>query len=1027
MYRTIMSFLGAAVLCFLAAGGIWGERETADAAVISVSPANVEGNIGEDDETTKTLQEIINDDATYVGAQDVLNFAPGEYEDVGELLVTRPLTLRKAPGSAGDAKFTGKVMINIKSDDVVVDGLTFMDVTVPDIVTIEVDRDPGTDGNQPIRYGFPGKTLAEFFKERLSNQQVLDHLRSASALNQLDNDQISGYFRRTRDQLPNPIDAEDLAGLELTAADMKCEYDIDNEEGSGIIYDLTDDSECTELTYNNELWVTVAGSSTAADNGQIANQHTGDPVSVYAFNAYKMPADIPSPNTRRPLVPGQLPETPTIRPTGPPTEPPSFEIVEQAITSAKAKNGLGIIWVDAYAPDGTCETAEDADGREVEVAEIKGVVIRNNAFDGTEIAAVRAGDWAPPGRNGVTYVIPGDRPGSPPSYNPPLRPSLRPSLRPLTERPFCQSIQCSERVSARAYCQKELDVVANTFRNVGGAGDFLKDGNGRFLTDDDGNKIAEVGNREPAIDLGNVVRAEITDNTIDGGTWDALVLGSTPEGARINIKNNLITNTILDGIKIYGPAAPSPDTGELEEGLHGTRLAPTAADAQSDTVIMVMGNRVTGTSMNRYITLHNGWDPTGDLNLPGTSDLPVELAYYGQRDNCFPVDEGFSEEDEDGDLVWTTEGEATANRRLAPEVWRSAVPTYTFPDTGGGVSNLNEDGTLANDPYDPWGEEQGREGIGYTGLVRISAESCVTSRVSVVYHQPGLSIIGNDLGYTPGPSVSGILSGSPSYGLTLIGDVALAAFSGNNIDFFNSAAVLSATGKAISTKGNYLGVVPRIQTGATTAFAAQDARESEPLGGTADAPRVIGPRESMLNPDRSTLMLTGVEVNAAGTMITLAYNKALRENSEIDPDDFTVRACTESSDCTGRYKVIEVTGVRVAGSTVTLSLGGSSSIAEGDTVVVIYSGAGIQDLLGNAAEAITTSQDVTNNVGRSAPTDSPGSPPTTNQPQAGGGGGGGCALASAGDGGANPGMLLPFMLAGLAFGMRRRRVGARRS
>ena len=1014
MYRTIMSFLGAAILCFLAAGGIWGERETADAAVISVSPANVEGNIGEDDETTKTLQEIINDDATYVGAQDVLNFAPGEYEDVGELLVTRPLTLRKAPGSAGDAKFTGKVMINIKSDDVVVDGLTFMDVTVPDIVTIEVDRDPGTDGDQPLRYGFPGKTLAEFFKERLSNQQVLDMLKGTyRTYNKLTDDKIRGYFGRTPGQLSSPITAEDLAGLELTAADMECEYDVDEEEGSGIIYDLTDDGECTELTYNNELWVTVAGSSTAADNGQIANQHTGEPVSVYAFNAYKMPAAID--DRPRPIPAGEPPApTPTIRPAGPPTDTPNFDIVEQAITSAKAKNGLGIIWVDAYAPDGTCETAENAGGREVEVAEIEGVVIRNNAFDGTEIAAVRAGDWAPPGRTGVTYVIPGDRPGSPPSYNP--------ADRPTTERPFCQSIQCSEQVWPRAYCQKELDVVANTFMNVGGAGDFLKDGNGRFLTDDDGNKIAEVGNREPAIDLGNVVRAEITDNTIDGGTWDALVLEKTPEGARINIKNNLITNTILDGIKIYGPAAPSPDTELDEEGLHGTRLSPTAADAQSDTVIMVMGNRVTGTSMNRYITLHNGWDPTGDFNLPGMSDLPVELAYYGQRDNCFLVDEDLVDEDNE----WTTEGEAIANRLLAPEVWRSAVPTYVFPDTGGGVSNLNEDGTLVNDPYDPWGDDQGNTGIGYTGLVRISAESCATSRISVIHHQPGLSVIGNDLGYTPGSSASGILSGPPSYGLTLGEGAALAAFSGNNIDFFRSAAVFSTTGKAIPTNGNYLGVVPRVQTGATTAFAVQDARESEPLGGTADAPRVIGPRESMLNPDRSSLMLTGVETNAAGTMITLTYNKALRESSEIDPDDFTVRACTESSDCTGRYKAIEVTGVRVSGTTVVLSLGDSPGIAEGDTIVVTYSGAGIRDMLGNAAEAITTSQKVTNNVGRSAPTDGPGTTPTTNQPQA-GGGGGGCALASSGDAGANPGMLLPFMLAGLAFGVRRRRVGARRS
>lgn len=967
MYRAIMSFLGVAVLCLLAAGDF---RGAAEAAVVPVSRANVEGNIADGDETTKTLQEIIDDDATYVGDRDILDFAPGEYKDAGELLVTRPLTLRKAPGSAGDVKFTGKFMINIKSDDVVVEGLTFMDVTVPDIVTIEVDRDPGTTGNQPLLYGFPGKTLADFFKERLANQQVLDRFK---ANNRLDDDQIRGYFGLSSSQLPSPVTAEKLAGLKLTSANMECLYDEDYDESSGIIYDLTDDGGCDELTYNNELWVTVAGSPITADNGQIANHHTGDPVSVYAFNPrLPVPGPLPpDPDTPRPLVPGQLPPRPIVRPSGPPELPPSFEIVNEAITSAKAKNGLGTIWVDAYAPDGACETAENTGGQEVEVAEIKGVMIRNNTFNGTEIAAVRAGDQGYPGPTGATYVIPGTRV--------PLVPTTYVPSRPRTERPFCQDIQCLDLARPRAYCRTELDVIANTFMNVGGTGDFAKDSNGELFEDDDGNKIAEVGNREPAIDLGNVVRAQITDNTIDGGTWDAVVLSRTPEGARINIKNNLITNTILDGIKVH--------------------KSVTTADAQSETSIMIMGNRVTGTSMNRYITLHNSWNAD-------VSDLAVEDSYDIQRDvHCSLIDETLIEE---GLLVngfWTTEGEAAANRLLAPEIWRSAIPGFLFSSpTGAPASNLNEDGTLIHDPYF---DETGNEGIGYTGLVRVSAERCFTSRIKVM-DQPGVSIIDNDLGYS-GVQESGVApAGSPEYGLVVRGaGTTLAAFSGNNIDYFGQASVLSDTGKAIPTNGNYLGPTPSVQTGVERSFAAGDAYESEPLAGTPDASRVIGPRDSMLNPDRTVPMLTRAEVNEAGTVITLVYSESLDESSVPSAGDYVVRKQTAA----GERFLVSVTEVAVEGASVVLTL--SAGIEAGEMIAVAYSGDMIRDAAGNIAAPITAGQTVTNNVGGAG--------------GAGGGGGaggaGGCVLASAAGNGADAGMLLPLMLAGLALGRRLGRKG----
>lgn len=881
MQRTIMSFLGAAVLCLLAVGDF---RGAAEAAVVPVSRANVEGNIADGDETTKTLQEIIDDDDTYVGDRDVLDFAPGEYEDAGELLVTRPLTLRKAPGSVGDVKFTGKVMINIKSDDVVVEGLTFMDVTVPDIVTVKVDRDAETSGDQPLLYGFPGKTLADFLDETISTFTF---------------DESVGLW---------------------------CSFDEDDEVYSGPIVEHTDDSggdddACYYLPYNDELWVTVASSD--ANNGKIANMETGAPVSY--FTPY---------NARRTPTPAERAADPN-RPRFDYIDVDYINIVDEGITSTVAKNGLGTIWVDAYAPDGACETH---DARPVEVAEITGVVIRNNTFNGTEVAAVRGGDQGPPGR----------------------LPAARPNSR------------------IYAYCQTEIDVVANTFMNVGGTGGFAKDSNGKLFTDDDGNKIAEVGNREPAIDLGKVVRAEITDNTIDGGTWDAVVLARTPEGARINIRNNLITNTILDGIKITGVGA---------------------FDAESETAITVMGNRVTGTSMNRYITLYNSW--SAPFNLQGENN------YLDELPGCFSGLLGSASLD-------SPEVKA-ANRLLAPEIWRSPKPEFTFSAAGAPASNLDEDSTsgygnlkyyIDTAGYDYYDQYGAVDAVGYTALVRISAAACHTSRIKVD-RQEGVSIIGNDLGYEP--DLSGITpAGSPGYGLVVIGTgTTLAAFSGNNIDHFGQASVLSVTGKAIPTNGNYLGPTLRVQTGEEISFAAADASESEPLAGTADAPR--GPRDSMVDPDRTGPMLTGAEVNEAGTVLTLTYNENLDGTSTPSAGDFVITIRKQAA--VGRSLVTSPTDVAVDGMRIVLTLPAGVEIEAGDVITVTYSGGGIRDAAGNVAAAITTtSQTVTNNVGRGSDT-GPGT--------AAGGGTGGCVLASDAGNGTYAGMLLPLMFAGLAFGMRR--------
>ena len=141
-------------------------RGLAEAAVIDVTPANVKAAADRANENKAAgaadiddIQDILAADATYVGDEDILNFAPGEYKDAGELLITKAITLRKDPDADGKVMFTGKVLINVKADDVIVEGLEFMNVTVPDAVTMSVDGDPGATGEQPVRYGFPGKTI----------------------------------------------------------------------------------------------------------------------------------------------------------------------------------------------------------------------------------------------------------------------------------------------------------------------------------------------------------------------------------------------------------------------------------------------------------------------------------------------------------------------------------------------------------------------------------------------------------------------------------------------------------------------------------------------------------------------------------------------------------------------------------------------------------------------------------------------------------------------------------------------------
>ena len=144
---------------------------SSEAAVVKVSPANVQASIDRLPESTpdsdkpKSLQAIIADSATYAGDEDVIEFAAGTYDDVGELLITRPLTLRKDPAAEGDAVITGELLIHIRSKEVKVEDLTFRDLELGDATVLrdgEVNR--GLTG--PYGYYFGDVTIQSFLLDR---------------------------------------------------------------------------------------------------------------------------------------------------------------------------------------------------------------------------------------------------------------------------------------------------------------------------------------------------------------------------------------------------------------------------------------------------------------------------------------------------------------------------------------------------------------------------------------------------------------------------------------------------------------------------------------------------------------------------------------------------------------------------------------------------------------------------------------------------------------------------------------------
>ena len=648
--------------------------------------------------------------AMAAGPGDTVTFPSGSYEDVGEILIAtggEPADNPETETDEGDGPlvfqgtgttFTGKIMFNVKAPHVVIRGFRFMNTLVPDAVTIKAD------GDDSVRYGFPGVTVEDFLK---------------------DEDRLDDAY---------------TDGLAPTASNV---------------------DDANALLNNAELWVVTVDANGATTN-DIANKETGVVVTDAGTN--------------------------------------DFAIWGEGITSAKAKNSFGTVWVDSVIHSGECQKSSGANPVDIQIA---GVVVRNNMFSMTEVVGVRAG-----------------------SFNP---------------------------LDGANKCNPQVDVIGNTFMNIGVNTDdeidgfFAKDSRGDFFRDGDMNLIADIGNREPAIDMMGVRAAMITDNTlgmagegddpsVPPGTSDAIAVRGAPKNAAISISNNRITSSMLNGILISDSAIES--------------------EADDAARITVSGNVISGTNANRYLTAPYR-APSGSAD----EGDPVVSGYLHQLSNCY------------NDAASLDAAAIRAlHKRVAVEMWRSRIDRF-FPGSAGAPVSLPD-----SDGYLPHQTQANRYSgslpvPGHTDLVRYRADTCFRLGSVKVVSQEGVRVTNNDLGWM---AAGGTYSRDAlDYGVVVEGGetMELKAFKGNNIDFHAQAPVRNAEGKALSVAGNYFGGRPVSSSQLT------GSTEDAPIGPTDEDPRVVGPREDFINPDLTPPTLRSAEVNEDGTMLTLTYSEDLDEDS----------------------------------------------------------------------------------------------------------------------------------------------------
>ena len=856
-----------------------------------------------------TVQELVD----LADPGDTVMFMPapsGEnrnvYDDVGEILVTRngddsataapaveTITIR-GMGSGDDMiTFTGKVMFNVKTSNIVIRGFKFKDTEPPDTATMRATA--GTTARaatKTVEYGLSGKMIAAFLHEVDSvNWAATDTLAPHTVIANeglLINDGLSPGFAPGSPQTRN-------------------------------------------FFWNDHLFVTIPTGRTGA--GQLSTPPGGQ----------------------------------ITRSGGTGTH-----VIGEAFPVSSALNAMGTVWIDSASSSNT-ETCADGGAR-------TNVQVRNNVFENTYLAGVRAGNHSWQG-----------------DYR--LRATAYKATATLQDNSTSSNI-------AGNSCTAQVEVIGNTFTDVGGNGPFLKRGDSPFV-DGNMNKIADVGNFEAAISFSNVtgtgtgataVSSKISHNTISGGTYDAIIVMNTPANAKIEITRNNIAGSILNGIHILG----SGGTG------------PTISTAD----ITVEGNRIWGGSSNRFLTkiygAPDGYDEaphsrisvTGETN-PSTPPNSGRGFFEHVAQSC----KGFVQSHTD-----FADASNAFRKNLMPEVWKSNVPNFPWDPSGVPKSLINDAGALQfniiGDGSLGSGNRLTRTAATSTlsaiDLIRYRADRCYDlGRIRVV-NQKGVTINNNDLGYQI--DASGVsLPLSPDNGVVMMGtEVVPKSFEGNNIGLYKEFAVLSDS--SFSVAKNYLGDESWRVGSAITGV---DNNGGEPFE-TSDG-REIGPDPDIAMPDEVApeLVATGDDapaVNSAGTSLTLTFDDMLDAMSRPAPGAFTVGY--------GSGSTITVSTVSISGMTVTLTLG--SAVRQGETITVAYtkptSGNVIMDDAGNELESFTATA-VTNNSTAGAPPTMPG--PAMPGPAA-SSDDGGCALASAGSGVDLGALVLLLGAVSFAFGLGRK-------
>ena len=917
----LSGFFAVIVLFLLVGAG------SSEAALIPVTPANVkaaadkanEGKAANAADRVKTIQEILADDDTYAGDdddEDVIEFASGTYDDIGELLITRPLTLRKDPAADGDAVITGELLIQIRSKDVKVEDLTFRDLEIGKVTILregEVSRNRGHRWEQsgPVEVYFEGVTLRSFFLDRKTKVSAWQAKNGCSS---------------DRDSCPScPSDG--------SMPDCKHDY-----------------SSYTGQLHRTELGKHMVGVSRSRSEffpGELASSREegkeGWPISrsggVTNWN-------------RGDGRPGWI-------------EKWNISMLE----AHWSKTSLGHILINSrWYPSGNDDACPATEA-------FTGIEITRNSFEGTEM--------------GVVFTV-----------NPDTR--NQSNLFPMrTTRGGS-----GERESTTTDCALEVKIVGNTFRNIGMADSAYlparnEDGSARtdsagnpvFLMDGRGNRIPRNNADEFTIELGASTRkATISDNTIERTSYGSIRIQGVREDGEVTISNNLFRISTEGGSR----NVDSPI------GIFGS----------NDVEVMIRGNRITYSDSNvPYLTAHYydffdkraEWCGASDrIHVKSTTtikelDAATEPAIVQSYVPNFPYPPKatFADaHDIDGDrdvsesmtgVVDADEGSTDGPGQAPParitSLARSSatVGQFTFSEQ----YDVNDDnGILKSSDIV----------VGKFDILQY--KSCLRTAM-ILIHQNGVSVVDNDFGYGG--------DGFVDFAIQMPRGISLAKFSGNNIDNYATSLVDGGFSGSFATRGNYVGLRPRVSGISGSVTLVRTGELSEPIAREQGA---VGPRAGMTADSRPVAPRIESASLTAGNMIVVTYNTELDEESTPPASAFTVRYQVED----GRFRNVGVSSVSVSGKTVTLTL--ASEIPDGASgLTVVYTAPGgaaaVRSEQGNIAAG--------NQSGTITPADGGerGAPeqPTAAPGQSGGGGDGGCVLASSGSGGVNLGMLLLLFLA----------------